>query len=462
MITLDLFCKKLATVNEAISSKGKTYTNVKLEDTVITFQRTPNKRECIAINELYEVYMRESWIDTAVLKKYLSNRASSPAFAVLLASGIYDKNGNRVTSTLKERNFKNSASILKKLFYTICHAFPIILVIGAIFMLSPDSDRYNTANILIGIIIFIVSVSFFVFVLLYKRDSFTEATYTSYFTLLIFIIGIFPFYNFVKEYMRNLTPEIAYTSGFRAWGSQIEIYDINISYYDDFGYPKSLPFSVVNDSNNWLRGFWDDYNSLNNFELVGNARFINKHDTLSIILTNSGVVLKPEVFKGRVSDFMINAKIKYLKKDPAYKKLSKIENYPSVQLCIKVPVDLSSNKPNEIYYAHEFFFQNYTWSKLRIPGFNFDFNKEQLFYRLSNNKNDENAKQIVLGIDSTIFYNKLIDSIPSVKIDSIVHLSALIFSDNALFNIHKKNSSHTMPLFKFNLSQYGAFILKEK
>lgn len=464
MITLKLFCQKLATVKEAISSKGKTYTNVKLEDTVITFQREKKQGECIIIEELYNAYLNEASINTTKLRIYLSGKVYSPALAIMKTAGLYDDNGKRIELDYSESSnnrFLIPSRILRPMLFLI-HFLPIIAVIIAIFLLSSDNNPFNQANLIVGGVIVIVSISFLIYVYKIKKDNIGENTYTSYFTLLIFSVGIFPFYNYVKDYQKANKVRVAYTTGFRAWGAKVQVYDIIISYYDRYGNPKKADHSKINDIANWKTGYWTVDNDRNHLVLKDTTCFHVQNDSLFITLTNASAILKPDVFENEATSFFVTAKVKYLQADPLYDSLPADEKYSSIQFCLKIPVDLSDNKPNDIYYAHEFFFADYTWSKLRIPGFNFDFDNENLFHRLTNYESAENAKHTLKGINSTIFFKDSTGKNYSLPVNGEAQLSALSFNDNAVFNIYKMNSSHSLPLYKFNLSKYGEFVLESK
>jgi hypothetical protein len=240
MMTIDLFRQKLASVYEASSvKKGTKYSDIKIQDAVITFQRNEGSCECIAISDLYRIYSNEVTINTGILKTYIPGKTQSPAFAILVAAGLYDKFGNRINfePVKPVKRILDFSIPLKRRLLLFLHFLPIIAVLIAIFQLSSDVSPFSIANLIIGGIILIVSGSFLFYVYNYKKDNIGENTYTSYFTLLIFTVGIFPFYNYVRDYQNSVKDKISYTAGFRAWGSQVEIFDIKVSYFDKFGIP---------------------------------------------------------------------------------------------------------------------------------------------------------------------------------------------------------------------------------
>lgn len=486
MLTIEMFREKLASVKDATSVKGQQYTDIKLEDTVITFQRNKNKRECIAISELYDIYLNEATINTTIVKKYLSQRTHSPAYAILRAANLYNSKGERIELKSKEENTSNydNSTFLKpgaRRLLVIIHAIPIVAVLLAILFLSAEPCPLTFANIMISLVIIIVSASFFIYVLKLKKDNIREITYTSYFTLLIFTIGIFPFYNYIKDYQSRNKVRMEYTVGLRSWGSSAEYSNIKVSYFDRFGNPYTLDNSVIIDSKNWIQNTWqDDY--LEDFS-PPNTKFILQSDSncFKIVLINCGAVLKPSVFKEIPAGFFISADINLLCVESFYLSLDSAENFQSTQLCLNVPVVPASKSLRSLikklrsffkkdsikynignhYYAYEHFYNNFSDSKLRIPGFNFDYLHETLSKKVENDINRHASLDIIHQINERFLNDYTTKNRSTVIPDSTkISLSALLFENNAAFYIIDPKDNYSLPLFNFNVEKYGAFKLR--
>jgi hypothetical protein len=80
------------------STTGKaTYSNFKVEGELIHFKRDNTGQPWqLDIGPVYDVYLKERFINTTVLRKYISGRTYSPSLAILIASNFIDKQGNRI------------------------------------------------------------------------------------------------------------------------------------------------------------------------------------------------------------------------------------------------------------------------------------------------------------------------------------------------------------------------------
>jgi hypothetical protein len=90
--------KKLITALKTIPSKtGKaSYKSIRVIGNRVSLKRESSGEEVsISIEELYNVYKKESFINTTILRKYITGFVYSPALAILMATGLYDQNGNR-------------------------------------------------------------------------------------------------------------------------------------------------------------------------------------------------------------------------------------------------------------------------------------------------------------------------------------------------------------------------------
>ena len=90
------FKRKLVQIKVAISEQGKLYTNVQVVGNYIQYSRESGSREQINIYELFEVYNKESFINTTILRNYITGRKFSPSLAFLKTAGFYDSRGNRI------------------------------------------------------------------------------------------------------------------------------------------------------------------------------------------------------------------------------------------------------------------------------------------------------------------------------------------------------------------------------
>lgn len=354
-----------------------------------------------------------------------------------------------------------------KILLFLIHIIPAVCIIWAIFIYATDPSSIE--NKIVAAVMGIINLSFFIFAVFLKKEEIKETTYTAYFTLMIFNVGIFPLFNYIKDYQERNKEEVKYTIGFRSWGTRVEYSNIKVFYYDRFGNPYAIHDSIINNYANWIPRLWTEMNIDNELELPYSSDTIKKGDKLIISLTNCGAVLNPKVFeKDKVSSFSVSADIRYLETDPRYVKEKKNERYESTQICLRVPYYVNSSdkkasessKYKEIYYGFELPFWNFSWSKLRIPAFNFDYTETELYYRVMNNPNDQYARHIINGINKTIFRNELIDSIKPIDTLSTLKLSAMIIGNNASFYIYKEGSTHSLPLFNFRISDYSEIDLK--
>ena len=105
----DNFKKKLLQIKEATSQQGKIYTNIYVSGSYIYYTRESGSREEINLYELFEAYSKESFINTTILRNYITGRKFSPSLAILKSAGLYDYLGNRVTNPDLVIETENSA-----------------------------------------------------------------------------------------------------------------------------------------------------------------------------------------------------------------------------------------------------------------------------------------------------------------------------------------------------------------
>lgn len=90
------FIQVLKGIRTAISSsQGKEYGIVSVSSNVLIYTRESGREESISVDELYTVYCKCSYINTTVVRQFISGRKFSPAVAILTYAGLYDGNGRR-------------------------------------------------------------------------------------------------------------------------------------------------------------------------------------------------------------------------------------------------------------------------------------------------------------------------------------------------------------------------------
>jgi len=78
------FRNKLSSIKTARSVTGKKYRSIQIVGDRLEFIReNKTTSESIPINELYELFTKENFINTSIAKKYISGRVQSPAVAIL-------------------------------------------------------------------------------------------------------------------------------------------------------------------------------------------------------------------------------------------------------------------------------------------------------------------------------------------------------------------------------------------
>jgi hypothetical protein len=98
MLSKNDFIRRLHELKKIQSKTGRaTYSQVKVIDDSIQFKRdsTGNYRK-IRINELYDIYRRLDHIDTINVRPYISGWKYSPACAILIAIGLFNKDGIKI------------------------------------------------------------------------------------------------------------------------------------------------------------------------------------------------------------------------------------------------------------------------------------------------------------------------------------------------------------------------------
>jgi hypothetical protein len=91
------FKRQIISLSSTESKQGKLYSNVQVVGDQIWFTRESGSREDLSIRELFAVYSRLDYINTTILRKYITGLKFSPSMAILKAAGLYDPSGFRIT-----------------------------------------------------------------------------------------------------------------------------------------------------------------------------------------------------------------------------------------------------------------------------------------------------------------------------------------------------------------------------
>lgn len=98
MKTKSLFLAKARKLNKVYSKTRKvSYSNFTFTGNTLSFKRdSTGNYHSINLDELYTAYTKEKFINTIVLRNYISKWVYSPALAILIAMQFCDINGNRL------------------------------------------------------------------------------------------------------------------------------------------------------------------------------------------------------------------------------------------------------------------------------------------------------------------------------------------------------------------------------
>lgn len=92
---LESFRARISSVRDA-SGPRASYHNISLSGGFVRFTReSTGNEESISVQELYDLYRSEEFIDTTIARDYITGRVYSPSVAILKAAGLVDSNGNR-------------------------------------------------------------------------------------------------------------------------------------------------------------------------------------------------------------------------------------------------------------------------------------------------------------------------------------------------------------------------------
>jgi hypothetical protein len=93
------FKEQLGRIKTATSIQGKTYDKIHVSGDSIYYERESGSDESISIKELYYIYQNLSFINTTILRDYITGRKFSPSFAILISAGYYDGSGRRLSNS---------------------------------------------------------------------------------------------------------------------------------------------------------------------------------------------------------------------------------------------------------------------------------------------------------------------------------------------------------------------------
>jgi len=97
MISKNEFINRIRLLKSFKSKTGRaSYSDLKLEVNILSFKRdNTNLNWKLNIDNAYLAYTKEDYLDTVVLKKYVTGRVYSPSLGLLMATGLCDKEGIR-------------------------------------------------------------------------------------------------------------------------------------------------------------------------------------------------------------------------------------------------------------------------------------------------------------------------------------------------------------------------------
>lgn len=97
-MTYSKFKSRIADVELAISkTRTASYTDFKISKDKLIFKRVNTKTLWhLELTELYQAYSGLDYITPTILRNVMTGRIYSPAWAILVAAGFYDRQGNKI------------------------------------------------------------------------------------------------------------------------------------------------------------------------------------------------------------------------------------------------------------------------------------------------------------------------------------------------------------------------------
>ncbi len=272
--------------------------------------------------------------------------------------------------------------------------------------------------------------------------------------MLLVYLGVFSVYNYYEIVKEKIDNKTVYTAGFRSWDTEVVISDIKIQYFDKYGQFYEIDSNVIYNSTIWKRKIW--INGTDTAKDTTVKAIFNETDN-TITIKKCGIAINPNVFNDvKPNDFYIEASF-------ILKEVENDENpFYSSQICLMVPAyqdPIDENKfefTNQIYLAYEYFYEDFAWSKLRIPGINYDFLDEVLEKRLHNKQDSIIARENIAFICDSILKN-----VNSERNSERVKLSALYYNNRCVYRIINKDNGVSKALFDFDFSEYKSFVVPD-
>lgn len=82
--------EKLRNIREVTSVTGKHYSDIKInKDEISGIRDSTGNIFKISVKDLYQAYIEKDIINTNILKSYITTRAQSPAYAILMRLKVY-------------------------------------------------------------------------------------------------------------------------------------------------------------------------------------------------------------------------------------------------------------------------------------------------------------------------------------------------------------------------------------
>jgi hypothetical protein len=96
MISKNEFINRLNKLNSFKSKRGETYSDLSLNNNILSFKRdSSGKKWDLNLDDVYNVYLKENYLNTVVIRKHMSGNVYSPSLGLLMATGLFDEKGNR-------------------------------------------------------------------------------------------------------------------------------------------------------------------------------------------------------------------------------------------------------------------------------------------------------------------------------------------------------------------------------
>lgn len=99
MLNKTEFFNRITKLKKPIKSKtGKaSYADFELRDNILSFRRiNTNQTWQLDLDQVYDIYKSNQFINTTVIKKHTGGRTNSPSVAILMAINCIDVDGNRI------------------------------------------------------------------------------------------------------------------------------------------------------------------------------------------------------------------------------------------------------------------------------------------------------------------------------------------------------------------------------